>query len=126
MSLRIVALTVALAAAMPAVAVAQRPSAAAPSAQRTAPSAAAPRDAARADTLHYTVRAGQPLLVSLPATVGGRPAAYRVVSAPAMSWLVDRSFFWQTLATESGQMAVVFEQSAGSDETLVLIVDIVG
>ncbi len=111
---------------MPAVATAQRPSAAAPSAQRTAPSAAAPRDVARADTLRYTVRAGQPLLVSLPATAGGRPATYRILSAPAMSWLVDRSFFWQTLATENGQMAVVFEQTAGSDETLVLIVDIVG
>ncbi len=81
--------------------------------------------AVRADTLHYQIRAGAPFLVVLPATASGRPAAYRVVSAPAMSWLVDRSFYWKTLPTERGLMPIVFEQSAATDEQLVLMVEIV-
>ena len=102
------------------------PGAAAQTSQRTAPaapSAAAPP--AAADTLHYQVRAGAPFLVVLPATAGGRPATYRAVSAPAMSWLVDRSFYWKTLPTERGTMPIVFEQTAASDERLVLMVEIV-
>ena len=77
-----------------------------------------------ADTLRYQVRAGQPLLVSLPARVGGREATYGVESAPAMSWLVDRSFFWQTLASERGEMTVVFRQSAAAEDVLVLLVEV--
>ena len=101
-----------------------RPSAspaAAPSAPARPTSAAT---AAAGDTLHYQVRAGQPFLVVLPARADGRPAAYRAVSAPAMSWLVDRSFFWQTLPTERGLMPVVFEPTPGG-EPLVLMVEVV-
>ena len=118
--------------ARPSASPAAAPSAAAPSAP--APSAAArPTSAATAaagDTLHYQVRAGQPFLVVLPARADGRPAAYRAVSAPAMSWLVDRSFFWQTLPTERGVMPVVFEPTPGGGaaggEPLVLMVEVVG
>ena len=81
-------------------------------------------EAAASDTLRYQVRAGQPLLVALPPRAGGRDAAYSVVSAPAMSWLVDRSFFWQTLATERGVMPVLLRQTAAEADTLVLLVEI--
>ena len=77
-----------------------------------------------ADTLRYQVRAGQPLLVALPSRAGGREATYAVVSAPAMSWLVDRSFFWQTLPSERGLLPVVFRQTAATADTLVLLVEI--
>ena len=80
--------------------------------------------AAAGDTLRYEVRAGQAFLVALPARVGGAAAEYRVVSAPAMSWLVDRSFFWQTIASERGLMPVVFQYSAAPDDTLVLLVEV--
>lgn len=79
---------------------------------------------AAGDTLRYQVRAGEPLLVALPPRAGGREAAYSVVSAPAMSWLVDRSFFWQTIPTERGVMPVLLRQTALSADTLVLLVEI--
>ena len=107
--------------ARPSASPAAAPSAAAPSAAARPTSAAT---AAAGDTLHYQVRAGQPFLVVLPARADGRPAAYRAVSAPAMSWLVDRSFFWQTLPTERGLMPVVFEPTPGG-EPLVLMVEVV-
>jgi hypothetical protein len=81
-------------------------------------------ETAAGDTLRYQVRAGQPLLVALPSRAGGREAAYSVVSAPAMSWLVDRSFFWQTIPTERGLMPVLFRQTAAEADTLVLLVEI--
>jgi hypothetical protein len=76
------------------------------------------------DTLRYQVRAGQPLLVALPSRADGREASYTVVSAPAMSWLVDRSFFWQTLSTERGMLPVLFRRTAAQADTLVLLVEI--
>jgi len=79
------------------------------------------------DTLTYTARAGQPFLVSLPARVGGQEATYRTVEAPALSWLVDRSFFWNVLAGERGTLAIRFERRVGSGapEPFVLLVEIV-
>ena len=106
----------------------QRTAGARPSASPAAAPSAAARPAASVpagDTLRYQVRAGQPFLVVLPARADGRPAAYRVTSAPAMSWLVDRSFFWQTLPTERGLMPVVFEPTPGGGEPLVLMVEVV-
>lgn len=74
------------------------------------------------------MRAGEPLVVALPAEVRGREARYRLVSAPALSWLVDRSFLWRTLPTESGEMPVLVRREADGVEpdTLVLAVEIVG
>ncbi len=89
-----------------------------------APSSPQRTSEAAGDTLRYEVRAGQAFLVALPARVGGAPAEYRVVSAPAMSWLVDRSFFWQTIASERGLMPVVFQYSPAPDDTLVLLVEV--
>lgn len=77
-----------------------------------------------ADTLRYQVRAGDALLVSLPPRVGGAEVAYAVVQAPAMSWLVDRSFLWQTIPTERGLMAVVLSQTAAAREDLVLLIEV--
>ena len=79
------------------------------------------------DTLTYTARAGQPFLVSLPARVDGREASYRTVEVPALSWLVDRSFFWNVLAGERGTLAIRFERRVGdgAPEPFVLLVEIV-
>ena len=80
---------------------------------------------ARADTLRAQVRAGETLIVALPATVGGAEVTYRAVEAPALSWLVDRSFLWRTLAAERGELAVVFERLGGlAPEEVVLLVEI--
>ncbi|HEX9950691.1 MAG TPA: hypothetical protein VGB53_02910 [Rubricoccaceae bacterium] len=101
-----------------------RPSASPAAAPSVRAAAAAPAVVA-GDTLRYQVRAGQPFLVVLPARADGRSATYRIASAPAMSWLVDRSFFWQTLPTERGLMPVVFEPTPGGGEPLVLMVEVV-
>ncbi|HLT46900.1 MAG TPA: hypothetical protein VK002_06700 [Rubricoccaceae bacterium] len=96
-----------------------------PPAARAVP--AAPR-AVAADTIRTAVRAGEALIVPLPERHAGGEATYRVLSAPALSWLVDRSFFWQTLPSERGLRLVVFERTvrgAGRD-TLVLAVEVVG
>jgi hypothetical protein len=81
-------------------------------------------DAAAADTLRLEVRAGLPLITALPARHHGRPASYRLLHAPALSWLVDRSFFWRTLPSESGTMPVLIRRVAPGVEpdTLVLMV----
>lgn len=79
---------------------------------------------AAADTLRYQVRAGQALLVSLPPRAGGAEAAYAVVRAPAMSWLVDRSFLWQTIPSERGLMAIVLRETSARREELVLLVEV--
>lgn len=59
------------------------------------------------DTLIYRVRAGEVLIQGLPAEVSQVPVArYVLVEAPALSWLVDRSFFWRTLEEDRGRHAV--------------------
>lgn len=82
--------------------------------------------AAASDTLRYTARAGQPFIVALPARVGGAEATYRPLEAPALSWLVDRSFYWNVQPGESGTLPVVFERRTpgGGADTLVLLVDL--
>ena len=83
-------------------------------------------DAQPTDTLRYQVRAGQTLIVSLPRQVDGREATYRLLEAPALSWLVDRSFMWRTTEGERGRLAIRVERLAGETvaDTLVLLVDI--
>lgn len=80
-----------------------------------------------ADTLRYSVRAGEALIVALPPRVGGAEATYEVLEAPALSWLVDRSFMWRTLARERGTLPVRFLRRAqgAAPDTLVLLVEIV-
>ncbi|OZC02731.1 hypothetical protein [Rubricoccus marinus] len=79
-----------------------------------------------ADTLRYTVTAGSPLIVALPVLHEGRSATYRLLDAPALSWLVDRSFLWRTTPSERGTLPVQIERTvegAGVDR-LVLMVEI--
>lgn len=88
-----------------------------------APPSAAPLvvDAAAAgtvaDTLRAAVQAGQTLVVALPGD-------YETVRAPALSWLVDRSFMWRTLAQERGTLPVLFRRRGAPADTLVLLVEI--
>lgn len=91
---------------------------------QTAPDAL--RSNVQADTLHYAVTAGDPLIVQLPPEVGGRQASYRLLRGPALSWLVDRSFFWRTLSSEFGTMNVLVERRGSGIEpdTLVLSIQV--
>jgi len=79
------------------------------------------------DTLHYQVRAGAPLLVSLPEEVRGSEASYQLLHAPALSWLVDRSFAWTTHPSERGILPILIERrpARGALDTLVLLVEVV-
>ena len=92
---------------------------------RVQPSAlAAPEaSATAADTLRYTVKAGTPLIVALPAEHEGREVTYRLLDAPALSWLVDRSFLWRTTEQERGTLPIQIERLPGG-ETLVLLVEL--
>ncbi|MEO0560203.1 MAG: hypothetical protein AAF170_18710 [Bacteroidota bacterium] len=79
-----------------------------------------------ADTLRYDVAAGDPLIVALPARVDGSEATYDVMEAPALSWLVDRSFFYQTVRGERGVLAIRFRRTtaAGAQDPVVLLITI--
>ena len=74
-----------------------------------------------ADTLRYEVTAGEPLIVALPGRVGGAEVRYRVDEAPALSWLVDRSFYYRTVAGERGTLAVRLRRSGSGAETPVVL-----
>lgn len=94
--------------------------------ERTTAGAPTAPEAVRAETLRVSVRAGQPLIASLPDRHRGGAATYRALRAPALSWLVDRSFFYQTQPGERGDLPVLFERSVGGAvaDTLVLMVSI--
>ena len=94
------------------------------------PAEASPYAAAAAaqDTLRYAAVAGRPLIVGLPARYQGAPARYELVEAPALSWLVDRSFLWSTQPGERGALPIKIRRTAPGalPDTLVLIVDLAG
>ncbi len=79
-----------------------------------------------ADTLRYSVQAGMPLIVALPVLHEGRTATYELLDAPALSWLVDRSFLWRTTDAERGTLPILIERVAegSAPERLVLLVEI--
>ena len=79
-----------------------------------------------ADTIRASIPAGETLILALPPEVGGAEASYEVLDAPALSWLVDRSFLWRTLERERGVLPVRFLRSAGGTrvDTLVVVVEI--
>ncbi|GAB5535795.1 MAG: hypothetical protein Rubg2KO_20440 [Rubricoccaceae bacterium] len=79
-----------------------------------------------ADTLRYDVPAGDPLILALPARVNGEEATYHVMDAPALSWLVDHSFFYQTVRGERGELAIRFRRTtaSGTQDPVVLLVTI--
>ena len=74
-----------------------------------------------ADTLRYEVASGEPLIVALPGRVDGAEVRYTVDEAPALSWLVDRSFYYRTVAGERGTLAVRLRRSGGGAETPVVL-----
>ncbi len=69
-----------------------------------------------ADTLDLAVPAGETLVADLPDALGGRAVAeYRIVRAPALSWVVGRSFFWQTRAEDAGRHRLFYEARFQTD-----------
>ncbi len=86
------------------------------------------QDRPAADTLRYSVRAGETLIVALPSRMSGMAVTYEVEEAPALSWLVDRSFMWRTLARERGALPVRLRRimPGRAPESVVLLVDITG
>ncbi len=76
-----------------------------------------------ADTLRLSVRSGEPLVTLIP---GGDDDTFRMLRAPALSWLVGRSFYWKTLADERGREFVLIERRVRGEvrDTLVLVIDV--
>lgn len=73
------------------------------------------------DTLRAAVPAGETLILALPDTLGGRPvAAYRAVHLPALSHVVDRSFFWRTTRRDAGRHDLLVRTDDAASDTLVL------
>jgi hypothetical protein len=82
---------------------------------------------APADTVRRRIAAGEPLIMTLPGALSDRSvAAYRLLRAPALSWLVGRSFFWRTRSEDIGTHALLvraaFDQSP--PDTLTILVDV--
>lgn len=80
-------------------------------------------DWAPADTVRLAVASGDPLVTELP---GDDAWTFRTLRAPALSWLVGRSFYWRTLPAERGREFVLIERRYRSEpqDTLVLVVDV--
>lgn len=65
---------------------------------------------ARAETLSYVSQAGEVLIFNLPATLGQRTIdSYTITKAPALSWLVKKSFFWRTLPKDAGNHEILLK-----------------
>ena len=61
------------------------------------------------DTIERSVTAGNILIVALPDALDNTPVeGYRIVEAPALSGLADRSFFWRTQADDAGTHRILF------------------
>jgi len=87
------------------------------------PPAPASFELAPSDTLRLSIASGEPLVAALP----GDPAwTFRSLRAPALSWLVGRSFYWRTLPGERGREYVLVERRYRSEpqDTLVVVVDV--
>ncbi|GIV61470.1 MAG: hypothetical protein KatS3mg044_0336 [Rhodothermaceae bacterium] len=79
------------------------------------------------DTLASRVRAGRPLILALPDSLGGHPVIrYAALHVPAMSRLEGRSFLWRTFPADAGTYHWRFaaERPAAPPETLVVRVDV--
>ncbi len=88
------------------------------------PAALPPGGPVPTDTLRLAVRSGEPLVTPLP---GEAAWTFRSLRAPALSWLVGRSFYWKTLPGERGREFVLVERRYRSEpqDTLVLVIDVV-
>ncbi len=80
------------------------------------------------DTLKQSVRTGDVLIFALPESIDSKPVnAYRIVWAPALSWLVDHSFFWRTRPADTGRHEILFGFNPTIDapvDTLVVVVEV--
>ncbi|MEZ4698846.1 MAG: hypothetical protein R2834_00840 [Rhodothermales bacterium] len=78
-----------------------------------------------AESLSFVVASGEVLIFNLPTSFGAQEIdTYRLKRAPALSWLVERSYFWRTLAKDVGEHTIVFEGLAGgrvAEEVYVLV-----
>ncbi len=83
----------------------------------------APGGSAPADTLRLSVGSGEPLVTLLP---GDEDITFRPLRAPALSWLVGRSFYWNILPAERGREFVLVERRRREEplDTLVIVVDV--
>lgn len=73
------------------------------------------------DTLTHSAEAGTALITALPASADGTDVSYDLVRAPALSWLVDRSFLWDTRPEDAGTHTVLIERSSDArTDTLTL------
>lgn len=80
-----------------------------------------------ADTLTYQVTTGEVFITDLPPSLDANTVdAYAIIRAPAMSWLVDRSFFWRTAATDAGTHAIRLRADLADapPDTLTLQIDV--
>ncbi len=81
--------------------------------------------AIRAETLSYVIQSGEVLIFNLPASFGSRRMErYRLKQAPALSWLVERSYFWRTLSKDVGEHTLIFEATtagAATEDVYVLV-----
>lgn len=75
-----------------------------------------------ADTLRKSVSAGTPLIVALP---DAADASYSIERAPALSWLIRRSFMWRTTPEDTGRHEVVVRRDVGeARDTLFLLITV--
>jgi hypothetical protein len=78
------------------------------------------------DTLWNRIRGGEILIMSLPGELGGEDVErYSLVRAPALSWLIDRSFMWRTLTEDVGTHEVLLHAAVDSISTDTLVLSIV-
>ena len=99
--------------------------------QHTAPSLQganiqiAEADKPKAETLSYIVQAGEVLIFNLPELLDGKKIdEYKIKRAPALSWLVKRSFFWRTLAKDVGEHEVLLNAMVNGSSVESVVVEI--
>lgn len=78
------------------------------------------------DTLWSRIRGGEILIMSLPDELEGEVIErYSLVRAPALSWLIDRSFMWRTLTDDVGTYEVLLHAAVDSISADTLVLSIV-
>ncbi len=83
------------------------------------------RTEASSDTLVYRTRPDRTFIITLPDSAGQKPVIrYTPLRIPALSWLVDRSFFWYIRPQDRGIFHLLFhrEQPELSPDTLIVTV----